>query len=127
MIRRYFTRVRRKFQELSWLITSESVAVEWVSEDMGIIRGEVIFLEGTRLDFRELVTEQTIDYRFQYMDRNNVLITRWDTAPHHREIRTFPYHLQPSQGVSESEKMNVVKVLDLVAIMVVNNLSSIEE
>jgi len=126
MIRRYFTRVRRKFQAFSWLITSESVAYEWVSEDMGIIRGEVVFLDGTRLDFRELVTEQTIDYRFQYMDRNNVLITRWDTAPHHREIRTFPYHLHTLQGKSESEKMNIIKVLDRVAIMVVNNLSGIE-
>ncbi len=69
MIRGYFARVRRKFQELSWLITSESVAYEWVWEDMGIIRGEVEFLDGTRLDFREWVTEQTMDYRFQYMDR----------------------------------------------------------
>lgn len=126
MIRRYFARVRGKFQALSWLITSETVAYEWVSEDMGIIRGEVLFLDGTRLNFRELVTGQTIDYRFQVMDRNNELITRWDTAPHHSEIRTFPYHLHISQGNGESEKMNIIKVLDLVAIMVVNNLSDIE-
>ena len=40
MIRRYFTRVRRKFQEFSWLIKSESVQYELVSEDMGIIHLE---------------------------------------------------------------------------------------
>ena len=127
MIRRYFTRVRRAFQRLSPLIKSESVEYELVSEDLGIIRGEVIFLDATRLDFRELVTKQTMDYRFQYMDGNDVLISRWDTAPHHREIRTFPYHLHTPQGESESEKMSIVKVLDLVAIMVVNNLSRTEE
>ena len=86
MIRRFFTRVRRKFQKFSSLIKSESVEYELVSEEMGIIRGKVTFLDGTQLDFRELVTKQTIDYRFQYMDVNNVLITRWDTAPHHREM-----------------------------------------
>ena len=32
-------------------------------------------------------------YRHHWQDRSGRLIKRWDNAPHHREIDTFPYHL----------------------------------
>ncbi|MCK4417213.1 MAG: hypothetical protein KAV99_03520 [Candidatus Latescibacteria bacterium] len=41
MIRRYFTRVKRKFQEFSSLIKSELVEYELVSEEMGIINDQI--------------------------------------------------------------------------------------
>jgi len=31
-------------------------------------------------------------YRFQYMDKRNQIVFRYDNAPHHRELSTFPHH-----------------------------------
>ncbi len=35
-----------------------------------------------------------------------VLIIRWDNAPHHREISSFPFHMHKKDGVYESKEMN---------------------
>ena len=32
-------------------------------------------------------------YRFHWQDRSGKLIKRWDNAPHHPEIDSFPHHL----------------------------------
>ena len=71
----------------------------------------------------ELVSEKGSEYRFQYMDKNKNLTCRWDSAPHHKEISTFPYHLHTKKEVKESKKMNFIEVLDDVAEKVIGNLN----
>lgn len=36
---------------------------------------------------------KTTKYHFHWQDLNNQLIKRWDNAPHHPEIETFPDHV----------------------------------
>ena len=36
---------------------------------------------------------------------------RWDNAPHHREIRTFPHHVHTKDGVKESYSITLDDVL----------------
>ncbi len=50
-------------------------------------------------------------YRYQLMDENNNLIIRWDSAPHHPEIPTSPYHLHKGDKIENSDKMNIQKLL----------------
>lgn len=40
------------------------------------------------------------------------LIIRWDNAPHHRELSTFPYHVHDKDGVHESKEMTMEEILD---------------
>ena len=70
-----------------------------------------------------IVSEKESEYRFQYMDKNKNLICRWDSAPHHKEISTFPYHLHTINKVKESKKMNFIKVVDDVAEKVIGHLN----
>lgn len=70
----------------------------------------------------ELVSEKEAGYRFHYMDRNRDLICRWDSAPHHKEISSFPYHLHTKKRVEESRRMRFIDVLDIVTEMVIDNL-----
>lgn len=125
MTAKYAEKVERKIEGLAWLIKSESINYDWVSEEMLIIRGRITFLDNSILDFRELVTLRESDYRFQYMDQRGELIRRWDTAPHHRGIRTFPYHVHTQEGVGASRKMNLIRVLDELASLVVKNLENL--
>ena len=48
-------------------------------------------------------TLEVTNSRHHWQDGNGVLIKRWDNAPHHPAIETFPYHLhQGSKGVALS-------------------------
>ena len=123
MIYDYFSKVQRKLETLKWIIVEQSVNFDFVSEEMGIITGKLVFVDNTILDFMELVSAKESEYRFQYMDKNKNLICRWDSAPHHKEIPTFPYHFHTKKEVSESKKMNFIDVLDDIAEKVIGNLN----
>ena len=56
------------------------------------------------------------------MDEGNNLISRWDTAPHHKDLKTFPYHVHLLDGVKESKRVTLLDVLDKIESVVVAEL-----
>jgi len=56
------------------------------------------------------------------MDRNENLIFRWDDAPHHKNLKTFPYHVHFANGVKESEPVQLIDVLHQVENIVIDSL-----
>ena len=62
----------------------------------GYLRGEVLFTDGTRLHFRELVsvepTIQLISYAYQYMREDGALIFRYDNTDHFPNLPAAPHH-----------------------------------
>jgi hypothetical protein len=114
MIRVYFSEVEKKLEEIKWLIKKKTIEFNLVSEEMGIIKGNIVFVNNYALDFRELVSEEHTDYRYHFMNGNNRLIKRWDSAPHHKEITTFPFHLHTPEGVMECDKVNLIEVIDII-------------
>ncbi|HUV80163.1 MAG TPA: DUF6516 family protein [Candidatus Bathyarchaeia archaeon] len=113
MIREYFCEVEKKLEEIAWLIKKKNIEFNLVSEEMGIIKGKIVFVNSNVLGFRELVSAEHTDYRFQFMNGYNRLIYRWDSAPHHKEITPFPFHLHAPEGVRECEKVNLIEVKSL--------------
>ncbi len=122
MIHSYFSKVQKKLETIKWLFIEHTIHFDFVSDDMGIIIGKIIFIDNSTLEFMELVSLQKSEYRFQYMGKDKELISRWDSAPHHPEISTFPYHLHTKKGVQASERLNFIDVLDIVAEKVIENL-----
>jgi hypothetical protein len=55
-------------------------------------------------------------YSFQWMDENYGLKIRWDNAPHHRQITTFPHHkhIEQEDNIHESEEPTVEEILELI-------------
>lgn len=51
-------------------------------------------------------------YRFHYMDERGRLIFRYDNAPHHKEISSFPDHKHTSSGVAESSLPSIRDILN---------------
>ena len=122
MIYDYFSKVQRKLEAIKWIIIEQSINFDFVSDEMGIITGRLVFIDKSILDFMELVSIREAEYRFQYMEKNKSLICRWDSAPHHKEVPTFPYHLHTKKGVKESKKVDFVDILDIVTEKVIENL-----
>ena len=122
MIYDYFSKVQRKLGAIKWIIIEQSINFDFVSDEMGVITGKLVFIDKSILDLMELVSTKEAEYRFQYMDKDKDLICRWDSAPHHKEVPTFPYHLHTKKGIKESKKVNFVDILDIVTGKVIESL-----
>ena len=52
-------------------------------------------------------------YSYHYQDRDGKVIFRYDMAPHHIEIETFPHHKHVNSGkVVKAFAPNLARVLD---------------
>lgn len=74
-----------------------NITLDKRTPQVGLIRGEAHFVDGSRLHFRELVEAQanaTICrmYSYHYQDANTALVFRYDDTPHHPNLSTFPHH-----------------------------------
>ena len=56
---------------------------------------------------------QTLTYRIHWQRDDGRLRRRWDNAPHHQEIATFPHrvHRDVAENVAPSEPMTILQAL----------------
>ena len=122
---RYFKKVKNRIAKLEWLIERVSIDTEY-DEDAGagIIGGRITFKDGSIFHFKEVLLAKSRHYRFHYMDEMNKLISRWDTAPHYKDLKTFPYHVHMPDGVRESKRVTLLDILDKIETIVVAKLES---
>jgi len=57
----------------------------------------------------EFITCEKYSYHLQKGDE---FIIRWDNAPHHKELSTFPYHVHDRTGVHKSKEMTMDEILE---------------
>jgi hypothetical protein len=123
---RYFRRVEERINESSWLIEHKSTVTEYDEDaDVGFIGGHIQFKDGSVFHFKEILIGKKRHYRFHYMDEENNLISRWDTAPHHRELKTFPHHVHLPNGVKECEAVTIFDILDKIETVVIDRLEDL--
>ncbi|OQY59533.1 MAG: hypothetical protein B6245_06145 [Desulfobacteraceae bacterium 4572_88] len=78
-------------------IEVEMLTIRWTGSGAKL-RGEVRFCDNSRLSFFEMMQEvgkrkiRHTKYRFHYQDAGENLIFRYDNAPHHPHLSTFPDH-----------------------------------
>jgi hypothetical protein len=111
----YLEGLDSRLQELGELVTSWAIERE-IDTNLGIgfIKGHITFVDGSRLEFTEQLPIERRKFRLHYMDARNGLIVRWDSAPHHREMATFPFHRHTPGGVAEHGPINVIEALDTI-------------
>lgn len=102
--------------QASIAVASYSLNVVQLSPATGYIEGEIVFAEGVRLVFFEFWRRSTKDveqekYRYHLMDIANQLVFRYDNAPHHPNIATFPDHKHVPDGITKSSPPNFADVL----------------
>jgi hypothetical protein len=77
--------------------TAESVEIEFDEDQRGsTVEGALYFHDGSRLEFTETVTIERyrpvkLFYVYQYI-RSGEAVFRYDNAPHHPDLPTFPHH-----------------------------------
>jgi hypothetical protein len=95
LITEYFRGIESKIAECIH-VSESSITKDQRSLHIGIIEGKLLFTDGSFLHFIEFVdvkgTVEIYKYTYHYQDRRGDLIFRYDMAPHHQEIPTFPHH-----------------------------------
>lgn len=62
-----------------------------------LVEGRLRFWDGSLLKFVEVLQQRgamigKLEYAYHYQDRQGTLIFRYDNAPHHPSVATFPHH-----------------------------------
>lgn len=115
-IAEYLTDVDDQLRELEGIISSCTIERRIdVNLNIGFIKGRIEFIDGSTLEFSEQLPTYRRKFRFHYMDAQHNLITRWDSAPHHRALNTFPFHQHTPQGIHDHPAITLLEALDGVA------------
>ncbi len=85
------------------------------------LRGQIVgglrFYDGALLEFEEILevrgARQIVKtyYKYHYQRADGTLIFRYDNAPHHREVSTFPDHVHIEGRVEAAEPPDLSDVL----------------
>lgn len=78
------------------VIESQEIRTQKRTISEGYLRGEVLFKDGSRLHFRELVstnpTVRLVSYAYQYMRADGTLTFRYDDTDHFPDLPGAPHH-----------------------------------
>ena len=75
---------------------------------------KVQLIDGSILYVREYVSEEDYIYSFHWQDDKGKLRIRWDNAPYHKNVRTFPHHKLTDKGVEGSHEITLEDVLRVI-------------
>jgi hypothetical protein len=109
----YLAALDARLQEIGDLITSSTIQRE-IDANLGIgfIKGQIRFVDGSRLEFSEQLPPERRKFRLHHMDAQNNLVVRWDSAPHHKGLSTFPFHKHTPRGVEGHKAMTLIEAID---------------
>ncbi|MBI5653495.1 MAG: hypothetical protein HZC40_24070 [Chloroflexi bacterium] len=98
-------------------IEIESLNIPQPDQVLARLSGRVRFLDGTLLDFEEEVRAKAkrgiekVHYSYHYQHANGATIFRYDNAPHHRKIKSFPHHKHVGAKIEASAAPDLHEVL----------------
>jgi hypothetical protein len=126
MIQKYFYEVKEWISQHRFLVLQDELDFRVDEElDIGLIKGKVSFVDGSSLYISESINLEKPSYRFHFMDAQSKIFKRWDSAPHFKKIKTFPYHFHNGEKVKPSKPMTSLEILELVKKIVLDNISKL--
>jgi len=120
----YFREVELRLKNTE-IIADKSIDLREFSSTEGMLRGRLLFLDGSMLEFMEYLQEENrLKYRFHLMDKEGNMVFRYDNAPHHKDVSTFPHHKHLPGNVAESDDKGIMDVLDEIEILMSNAITA---
>jgi len=74
---------------------------------------KVLFINNSQLFIRDyLFLDGERKYSYHWQNELNECLVRWDNAPHHQEISTYPFHkhIGKDENIEDSEPMKLENV-----------------
>jgi len=118
MIDEYFKEIENTINSFP-LILFSTRKFEKVDVDEGFLKIKLVLLNQSQLHIFEYIkinNKPIIEnYRYHWQDKNSKVIKRWDNAPHHPNIKTFPHHVHEGEIINPSEQPNINQVLNIIS------------
>lgn len=83
----------------------------------GYLKMTLQLVDGSTLHAREYVDESERHYSFHWQDEKSQVLVRWDNAPHHPDLPSFPHHRHEGAKVTESKPATLADVLETLETM----------
>jgi hypothetical protein len=81
-------------------------------EDFYYLKIKSDIINNTTLFIKIYLSDTEYNYSFHWQDEEGELIIRWDNAPHHQEIETYPHHKHTPLGIEKSYDITLNDVLN---------------
>ncbi len=113
----YFSSIERSLQQNASITSIEVIEVLASDDFNGILRCRVHFWDGAFLSIHETVSTELgypvrIVYSYSFI-RNDQCVFRYDNAPHHPNIITFPHHKHIGEDkIAPTDQLSVNQILD---------------
>ncbi len=113
---------------LSSIVLSSNVQKYFGSSNKeAYIKGKLTFIDLSSLEFsiyaiekgKKLICDK---YRYQYMDSDNKPVFRYDNAPHHKEIPSFPMHKHLGDKVVEWNMPDIKELLGEISALITQSI-----
>jgi len=85
--------------------------LEYYTGSENYVKIKAILINDSILYIREYFNEEMMDYSYHWQAENGDLIQRWDNAPYHKEISTFPHHRHLGSDIFPSNEIGLEEVL----------------
>ncbi|MBM2815761.1 MAG: hypothetical protein HW421_2523 [Ignavibacteria bacterium] len=125
MITQYFADFGNIVNGLDFVLNSE-IHIRKINDFLGVIETKLTFEFGV-LDILEVIklTDNQISkkkYKYHFRRPTGEMIFRYDNAPHHQNVATFPHHKHLESVITESIEPEIVQILaEIKAIIIENN------
>jgi len=99
----YFRNLLERLSD-SGVVRSSELNFDKRSTMLGLVRGQIYFVDGSILHIRELIDLHSdparVMYVYHFQDPTGGLIFRYDNTAHHPELPGFPHHKHNSTDVA---------------------------
>ena len=82
-------------------------------KDFYYIKGRINLKNKTILYFRQYLSEKEHLYSYHWQEKGGRMIIRWDNAPHHKQVKTYPHHKHTPE-VEESKEMTLEEIMEYI-------------
>ncbi|VVB53873.1 Uncharacterised protein [uncultured archaeon] len=100
----------------SHIVRDIEIDDEFITSVSGFLDCTVVLIDGSILYVTEyfsisddIIKREKYSYHLQ---KDDEFIIRWDNAPHHKELSTFPFHVHDKSGVHKSKEMTMDEILE---------------
>lgn len=80
-------------------------------ENFFYLKVKVSIGDGSLLYIKIYLSDKEYNYSFHWQRETGEVIARWDNAPHHQDIKTFPHHVHMGGMVEESYNITLDDIL----------------
>ncbi len=114
------------------LVISLDIAFREIDENECYIKGVLHLTGGHTLHLAEYVVTEPepptrLKYRYQLQGADQLRVVRWDNAPHHQDMETFPHHWHDADNMAHpSPAMDLESVLAQALAIVGEKLTTME-